>query len=235
MVAISAMMRKWALSAAAGYLGSRSGSLSGCNVSSALLPLPSGQTTLVQPTNVQPHFIGVAFGVQNYTCSSANNYTAVGAVAELFDISCLYGSTLFDTIQEPLFEAWSDLSPEITITEAIGFLPYAVPVDLIQAQHYFIRNSAGGLSPTWDFRTSQRFNGVSNALFVGATSASLPDPVNHTANVAWLDVGHVSGDIAAEVFRVHTVGGQPPTSCTPGTNISVKYTSQYWFFGGSLN
>ena len=140
------------------------------------------------------------------------SYSSVGAVGELFDISCLYGSTLFNTIQEPLFEAWSDLSPEITITEAISFLPYAVPLDLIQAQHYFIPNPAGGLSPTWDFRASQRFNGVSNALFVGATSASLPDPVNHTANVAWLDVGHVSGDIATEVFRVSTVGGQPPTS-----------------------
>jgi len=234
MVAISGMMRKWAISAAAGYLGSQS-QLTRCDVSSALLPLPSGQTILQQPANVPAHFIGVAFGVQNYTCSSASNYTSVGAVAELFDISCLYGSALFNTIQEPLFEAWSDLSPEITITEAINFLPYAIPVDLIQAQHYFIPNPAGGLSPVWDFRASQRFNGVNNALFVGKGRASLPDPVNAAENVAWLDVEHVSGDIATEVFRVHTVGGQPPTSCTPGTNISVKYTSQYWFYGGSLN
>jgi hypothetical protein len=235
MVAVSGMMRKWAITAAAGYLGSQS-QLSGCDVSSAVLPLPAGQTTLQQPTNESAHFIGVAFGVQNYTCSSANTYTSVGAVAELFDISCYYGSPLFNIIQEPLFEMWSKLPDDITVQEAIEFLPSYVPVDLILAQHYFI-NTTGVLSPTWDFRASQRFHDVGDALFVGKSRASLPDPVNATESVAWLDVEHVSGDIAAEVFRVSTVGGQPPTTCTSGTSpdIHVKYTSQYWFFGGSLN
>jgi len=233
-------MRSWAGTAAAVYISSHGGSsLGGCDVSSAILPLPSGQSVLKAPSNEPVHFIGVAFGVQNYTCSSANNYTNVGAVAELFDVSCLYHSDpgLLSTIQEPLFAAWSNFTSDVTIQEAIEFLPHIVPADLILAQHYFIRNSAGGLSPTWDFRATKRFRGVQDALFVGKAAASLPDPINPAVDVAWLDVGHVSGDIAAEVFRINTVGGQPPSSCTFGSspNITVKYSSQYWFFGGSLN
>jgi len=233
-------MRGWAGTAAAAYISARSGScLGGCKVSSAVLPLPSGQSVLTAPSNESVHFIGVAFGIQNYTCSSSNNYTNVGAVAELFDVSCLYDVDpgLLATIQEPLFAAWSNFTSDFTIQEAIQFLPRIVPAELILAQHYFIPNSAGGLSPTWDFRATKRFKGVRNALFVGKGIASLPDPINPAVNVAWLDVGHVSGDIAAQVFRTNTVGGQPPSSCTFGSspNITVKYSSQYWFLGGSLN
>ena len=45
-----------------------------CSLDGFVPQFPSGQNMLVAPT--QPaRFIGLAFGVQNYTCSSANNYT----------------------------------------------------------------------------------------------------------------------------------------------------------------
>lgn len=31
--------------------------------------------TLTPPTNITPTFIGLAFGVQNYTCTQSNNFT----------------------------------------------------------------------------------------------------------------------------------------------------------------
>jgi len=238
MVAISSLIERWAAAAYIGSHGFWDSGLGGCNVSADAITLPHNQTALVAPTNLTASFVGVAFGVQNYTCSATSNYTSIGAVAELFDISCLQGTELFNTIQEPLFQAWANATSNITVQELIATIPAFVPADLILAQHFFIPNPAGaGLSPVWDFRATQRFHGVADALFVGKGVGALPDPVNPAVDITWLQVGRVSGSIADEVFRIDTVGGQPPTSCTFGTspNISVRYTSQYWFFGGSLS
>lgn len=46
-----------------------------CDISSFVPSFPANQTQLVVPTNETPSFLGVAFGVQNYTCSSSNTYT----------------------------------------------------------------------------------------------------------------------------------------------------------------
>ena len=65
---------------AAAFLGGFLGSAlykgnANCDVSSFTPPFPSNQTQLVLPTSETPKFLGVAFGIQNYTCSSSNTYT----------------------------------------------------------------------------------------------------------------------------------------------------------------
>lgn len=209
-----------------------------CDLSKTTIPLsPAQQTTLGSPTTPLAA-VGLAFGVQNYTCSTNNVFVATGAVAELFDTSCLAStnSPLASTIQNDLFNFWNSSSAgSATVQQLIEALPYIVPANMILAQHYFIKNSAGGISPTWDFRATPKFKGVENAVFVGKALANTPD-VNPTKNVPWLHLGKVSGDISDEIYRILTVGGVAPSSCVSGTtkDISVKYTSQYWFYGGSL-
>jgi len=241
MVALGAVLHKWALSAvASGYWGSGNQSYLGhCDLSNVQIPLPDAQLAVLgKPNSTYPTAIGVAFGVQNYTCSQSNNFTSTGAVAQLYDISCLYHSspTLFRTIQEPLYSAWVNLTSEITVQEIAAVIPALLAPEVIQSDHYFISNSAGGLSPVWDFRTNQKFRGQDNAVFVGRGVGSVVPPVDPADNINWLRVGKVSGDIANEVYRIDTIGGQPPTSCAHGQtkDISVKYVSQYWFYGGSL-
>jgi len=208
----------------------------GCDLSNTTIPLsPAQQTALGSPTTPLAA-VGLAFGVQNYTCSANNVFVSAGAVAEIFDISHLAStnSKLVSTIHNDLFNLWnSSRVGSTTVQELIVALPSIVPPNMILAQHYFINNSAGGISPVWDFRATQKFNGVENAVFVGKALASTPDS-NPTKNVPWLHLGKVSGDISDEIYRIFTVGGVAPSSCVSGTNISVKYTSQYWFYGGSL-
>jgi hypothetical protein len=207
-----------------------------CDLSKATLPLsPAQQTALGSPTTPLAA-VGLAFGVQNYTCSPNNVFVAAGAVAELFDISCLAcaNSKLISTIHNDLFNLWNGPAVgDATVQQLIEALPNIVPPNMILAQHYFISNAAGGISPVWDFRATQKFKGVQNAVFVGKALANTPDS-DPTKNVPWLHVGKVSGDISDEIYRIYTVGGVAPSSCVSGTNISVKYTSQYWFYGGSL-
>jgi len=208
------------------------------DLSNVTIPLsPAQQTALGLPTTPLAA-VGLGFGIQNYTCSANNVFVSAGAVAELFDISCLAAtnSKLISSVHQDLFNLWnSPAAGNVTIQQLIATLPNMVPASLILSQHYFISNAAGGISPVWDFRATPKFQGVNNAVFVGKALANTPD-ADPTKNVPWLHLGKVSGDISDEIYRIYTVGGVAPSSCVSGTtkDISVKYTSQYWFFGGSL-
>ena len=141
----------------------------------------------------------------------------VGAVAELFDISCLVETSVFDTIQLPLFAAW-DAFDGISVQDFIDFFHAVNPPEIL-AQHYFVANpiTGQGVSPKWDFTSSgnPRLVGNPNAFIVAKGKGSVPAP-DSTVNVNWLDVvnigGQAGGLVADEVFRTDTVGGQPPSS-----------------------
>ncbi|THH28973.1 hypothetical protein EUX98_g5216 [Antrodiella citrinella] len=209
-----------------------------CNVStlSSQIDLPANQTQLVLPTNSTPSFVGLGFGVQNYTCTSGNNFTNVGAVAELIDVSCLAGSSVFLSLPDTLFSQWNSFNgPSI---QDVILENHLINNTDILAQHYFITNpqTGQGVSPKWDFTSSGKFQGNQDAFVVGKGTGTIPSPNNATTDVNWLDVVAIEGEIADVVFRTDTRGGQPPASCTFGKSpdISVKYVAYYWFFGGSL-
>ncbi|KAH9939559.1 hypothetical protein B0H21DRAFT_35619 [Amylocystis lapponica] len=235
MVAISSALHSVFTSAAASALWGDSSSgftpLSGCDISTFVPTIPSGQTLVLPPTNATPSFIGLAFGVQNYTCTSAGTYTNVGAVAELIDVSCYVNNTVFSKFPEALFSAWKSF--DVPILDIIDSLHLLNPPEIL-AQHYFVPNPSGtGLSPKWDFTSSGKFRGNSSAFLIGKGNGTLPSPDNSTTDVAWLEVLSIQGAIAKEVLRLDTVGGQPPASCKFGSsqNISVDYTANYLFYG----
>ena len=224
-----------------------------CDVSkqAGQIDLPPNQNQLVLPTTTTPTFVGLAFGVQNYTCTSGNNFTCVfcfffhlslafspchsnsnvGAVAELIDVSCLAGSSGFLKLPDTLFAAWSKFEgPSI---QEIILDNHLIDNPDILAQHYFITNpqTGQGLSPKWDFTSSGKFEGNQDAFVVVKAKGSLPAPTDPKTDVNWLDVVNIEGKIADEVFRTDTRGGQPPSSvsfsqfqiCTrPGIDASAS-------------
>jgi len=214
-------------------------SLTNCNISSLVstIDFPTNQTALAPPTNLTLNFVGLAFGVQNYTCSQGNNFTSVGAVAQLIDASCFAASDRFHQLPDILFKEWTDYNSS-SIQEVITAMHVTNPPEIL-AQHYFVTNptTGQGVSPKWDFSSSGKFNNNSDAFVVAKSKGTLPAPTNATTDVAWLDVVNVEGKIADEVFRTDTRGGQPPATCVFGQteDISVKYVANYYFFGGSLN
>jgi len=205
-----------------------------CDLSKTKLSIPN-QSALVQPTEA-PSFVAVAIGVQNYTCNATSlTYSNVGAVAELFDMSCLSGTSLFTTIQNDAFDVWQKTPSFITAQDVIKMLGH---VKLVLGQHYFVANpnpTAGSpaILPKWDF-TSNAEKGNLDAFFIGSKTGDLPAPTGKN-DVDWVQLKNVEGKLADTVYRVYTKGGQPPTSCTAGAPLlSVKYTAQYWFFSGSI-
>ncbi|TFK89939.1 hypothetical protein K466DRAFT_563841 [Polyporus arcularius HHB13444] len=213
----------------------RTAAISGCPLTIEFNPhFPPDQTQLVKPTKL-PQFLGLAFGVQNYTCSNTNTYTSTGAVAELIDVSCIAGEPEFATIQHDLYNFWTKLVPGVITIQAIIDLLHFLNPPTILAQHYFIKNpvTGEGVSPVWDFTSSRSFQGVKDAFIVAKGKGTIPAPTDPTKDVPWLDVVRVQGKIADEVFRYDTVGGQPPASCKYGQDkdLSVNYVSKYAFYG----
>ncbi|KAK0192728.1 hypothetical protein F5146DRAFT_516675 [Armillaria mellea] len=191
-----------------------------CDISQVRLVLPQG-VNLPPPPSEPPTYVTVGVGTQNYTCSEAGTYTSVGAVAAIFDISCLYGTPSFDSIQDTVLDAWekSDWSSSPDISDKHSLL----------GEHYFITNpiTGTGISPKWDFTAT---TGNPEAFVVANGTATSPAPTG-SQDVAWLFLKKLLGSLADEVYRTDTRAGQPPASCTPGSEpITVKYSAKYWFF-----
>ncbi|KAJ6595519.1 hypothetical protein DFH09DRAFT_1134861 [Mycena vulgaris] len=199
-----------------------------CDTSAAIMDLPTNQTQLVTPTTA-PLFVALGVGIQNYTCSATTlKYTSTGAVASLFDLSCIDKTPAFANIQTVAFKAWSAMPASISAT-TVG-AKIAAPTLL--GFHYFVPSPSGtGISPKWDFTSTGKFAGNSTAFVLAAKAGSISSPVAPTTNVDWLTLNNVQGALASKIFRIDTVGGQPPASCVAGTaDITVKYTSKYYLY-----
>ncbi|KAJ7824025.1 hypothetical protein B0H14DRAFT_2369806, partial [Mycena olivaceomarginata] len=187
-----------------------------CDTSKAVMDLPPNQTALVAPATA-PLFVLLGVGVQNYTCSGTT-FASIGAVASLFDISCLARTSQFATIQTTAFRIWDRV-------------PSSVPSTVIGPLYFVTSPSGTGISPKWDFTSTGKFAGNSTAFVIGTKVGDILAPTNPATNIDWLQLARVEGDLASQIFRIDTVNGQPPTSCVPGSPpISVKYTSKYYLF-----
>jgi hypothetical protein len=142
------------------------------------------------------------------------------------DSSCIYGTAAFDSAPTIAYDAWSAPGNLITPQELITILGL-VPDPAVLGQHYYVPNPVGhGLSPKWDFTSSGATAGNPNAYVIGVKVGDLPS--THSSNIDNLMIKAVEGELASEIFRVETNGGQPPSQCSAGDpNITVKYTAQY--------
>jgi len=163
-------------------------------------------------------------GVQNYTCSTAGNYTSTGAVASLYNLACISHSTEFDVIQDLAYELWNDYPANATPPMS----------STLMGNHFFITSPSGtGLSPVWDYRAGAA-KGNSEAFVLAAKVADVP--AQSAQDVDWLQLKSVSGALATQIFRTDTRGGSPPTTCTPGSApISLRYVAKYWLYGGNVS
>jgi hypothetical protein len=79
--------------------------------------------------------------------------------------------------------------------------------------HYFVPSPSGsGISPEWDFTSTGNFAGDASAFVIGAKVGDIPAPSSPATNVDWLALNNVEGALASKIFRIDTVGGQPPAS-----------------------
>ncbi|EJD40513.1 hypothetical protein AURDEDRAFT_69927 [Auricularia subglabra TFB-10046 SS5] len=190
-----------------------------CDVSNVKPWLPTGQTNITVPTDAKPRFIVVGLGTQNYTCSDKGSYA--GAVASLYDVSCLATTPIFPSIQDILFTR-TDTSSAQSVIDVL--LLDAV----LKLGDHFFKASNQGIEPVFDFTHALK----NDREFVTCKkTGGLPSP-DSLGDVDWLELQNVDGDLAKYVFRLKTKAGQPPASCTAGSPpITVPYAAQYCAYG----
>ncbi|KAL1969129.1 hypothetical protein VTN77DRAFT_383 [Rasamsonia byssochlamydoides] len=203
--------------------------ISQCALNRSSPPLDESSLKLSVPSpGLSLKYVALGRGTQNYTCQSDNPTTVPtsnGAVATLFDASCLaagYPALLRD-LPPALMHVTHDAAVLAALT--LGQLSASRNGSLVIGEHYF-RDST---TPFFDFRP------FGHPEWIAAKSEeSVPAPANISidGSVAWLKLGYKDGCGIKEVYRVVTAGGDPPSTCKgqPQT-IQVDYAAEYWFYG----
>ncbi|KAF7712827.1 Uncharacterized protein PECH_000847 [Penicillium ucsense] len=215
-------------------------SLGNCSLTGISLPLNDTKKSLPTPSpGLDLKFIALGRGTQNYSCtpsSSSQDATkdekpvAVGAVATLFDASCIAATSLSLLHELPSIMGRAPLGPLALITELLGDMTNSS--SLILGEHYF--NAAG--EPTFNLTMSG-----SDAWAISKKDASVPAPKRvqvenacpeKSQDVAWLKLDQKQGNLIKEVYRVVTFQGSPPSTCAgQDETILVGYAAEYWFYG----
>ncbi|OJI86405.1 hypothetical protein ASPTUDRAFT_187796 [Aspergillus tubingensis CBS 134.48] len=197
--------------------------LTSCSLNTTTLNMNHNLTTLPTPaTNLTLQHVALGRGTQNYTCPSPQNSTSkptsVGALATLFDVSCIASA------DEELLHHLPALV-QGTPLETLDFL--ATMISLagtgagILGEHYF----TGSGQPSFDLRFSGDGDWASTKK---VASANAPKSVD----VPWLKLDGIDGVGIKEVYRVYTAGGVSPATCAGHEGeFQVEYAAEYWFYG----
>jgi len=193
----------------------------GCSVT-ARPNIPAGSLIAANDA-LKVQFVGLGLGTQNYSCSAEGKPVSAGAVASLYDVSCLAGTPFFSNLTD-LAMRLGGARQRTAVNSAISVNLGGSPIKL--GDHYFISNAAGGISPKFDLTASQK-----TSSFVVAKKINGIASPQGAANVDWLQLEKVEGTIGSQVFRLDTRLGQPAaTTCTPGSTIPPsQYAAMYWF------
>jgi len=175
------------------------------------------------PTDSKPVAVALGVGVQNYTCSAAGTFASAGAVAKLYDISCLQGNSIFATIQD---KAVGPSDRGLSLIE--GAL---AGTTIFMGDHYFVTNptGAGGISPEFDFRTGAK-KGDGNGFVIVKKNLGVAAPNPANVDLLALDALPGFGTLGKHVYRMDTALGQPAKTCTAGATASVKYAAKYYVY-----
>jgi len=186
----------------------------------------TGSKALPSPTST-PVVIALGLGTQNYTCNSTGHWIQTGpntgAKATLFNATSYLSEHPDEVATLPSerlakYEQTGGCVDETSVRPTLAVL----------GEHYF--NGAG--IPTFDL-----FDAVPSRLFLNAAKDGDVKAPNSTADIDWLYLEYVNGTGSAigitSVYRVETAGGVAPSSCTSaenGTETSVMYSAEYWFY-----
>ena len=147
--------------------------------------------------------------------------SSIGAVARLFDASCLYETPEFLTLEIDVFDLWDECpGDDPKDSEVAQELEQKWNVEPL-GDHYFVEKNST-LTPVFDFTSTGQNKGDSNAIFFGKKTEDIASP-DGTDNVDWLELENVGGQLANTVYRVKTVAGQPPATVSAFLLVPVTF------------
>jgi hypothetical protein len=165
-------------------------SINGCSLNNVSPPLNYTSPNLDGPSpGLSLKYVALGRGTQNYTCSQAASNvvpTSIGAVATLFDASCLaaFRPDILNAMPAALVQIPDDAA--VAASTILDELASAGDVSgILLAVHYFADNT----TPTFDFRPYGRPDWIQAKRLQG-----VPAPANSIpGSVPWLKLGYKAG------------------------------------------
>ncbi|KAI0433336.1 hypothetical protein F5Y09DRAFT_83448 [Xylaria sp. FL1042] len=204
--------------------------LPSCDLSKAQMPTLSTTPLPTPSAGLVLKHVAVGRGTQNYTCDATNATAAptqVGAVATLFNASCVAAS------YPDLLHALPKLALQFDLPfDAKAEDVKMGPTQLIVSGKHFFKNTT---TPFFNLDTAREQIGEAPCSKLNATSApaDAPKGLKGEAAVPWLFLGANSDATGGlhEVYRVETAGGSAPTTCEGmPASFEIQYAAEYWFF-----
>ncbi|CEO59295.1 hypothetical protein PMG11_03975 [Penicillium brasilianum] len=190
------------------------------------IELPSLASGLPAPNQTVPMYVALGRGTQNYTCAdstSASTPKAVGAVANLYNATCLAAN--YPDILESL--------PSIALKISLPAYEYATfpPANLDLMGHHFFTN----VTPEFNLdTTATKQFGIAMTKKGGQIDAPSTAVQGKYGAVPWLYLSTIDGTIGKYkgVYRVDTASGSPPDDCSGmPSSFEIQYSANYYFFG----
>ncbi|TGO16521.1 hypothetical protein BTUL_0027g00510 [Botrytis tulipae] len=202
-----------------------------CNLNTAAQPVLHPTPMPDPSTGLILKHVAIGRGTQNYTCGTNATAapTAVGAVATLFNASCV-AATYPD-----LLALLPNVALQFDLNLAASSTQNLHPADLMMSGHHFFTNSS---TPFFDLNTKNWQLGqggfAKSDSLAAPTGASVGQNGQGFGAVAWLKLAARDGATGglSEVYRVNTAGGNPPITCQDNLSSSfdVQYAAEYWFY-----
>ncbi len=146
----------------------------------------------------------------------------------MFDISCLFKTPEFATIQTDAFNIWNSCPSENPLEPAMAQVMQKQFNLTVDGQHYFVK-PGNALEAVWDLTSSGPFAGNSGAIVFAHPIQTAPSP-DGSDNIKWVELKKISGGLANTVYRVNTVKGQPPSSVSLSVNWCLSCSINLFFF-----
>ncbi|KGO76632.1 Protein of unknown function DUF3455 [Penicillium italicum] len=196
-----------------------------CDVSK--IALPSYTSGLTSPSGLQPKYVALGRGTQNYTCADSTSKStpaAVGAVARLYNATCIAAN--FPDLLAKL--------PDLTYKTALPTSEYASfpPANLELLGHHFFYDAT---TPEFNLNTTpEKQDGIVMTKKGGSLDAPPGSRSGKHGAVPWLYLTATDGTVGnyKSVYRVDTAAGSPPKTCKgmPAA-FEIQYAANYFFFG----
>jgi hypothetical protein len=202
-----------------------------CDLSRATLPAAAAAGLPPPSKGLVLKHVAVGRGTQNYTCDVKNATAApvaVGAVATLFNASCVAAS------YPDLLDMLPGVSLQFNLTGDEVALRRLGPTNLAISGHHFFTNTTTPFFSldTTDLKLGQAACSKNNTLAAPADSAQ---GQGGELAVPWLKLltrSGATGDLQ-EVYRLDTAGGSAPATCAGmPASFEVQYSATYWFYEG---
>ncbi|KAF3397936.1 hypothetical protein F1880_006263 [Penicillium rolfsii] len=190
------------------------------------IKLPTFASGLPAPNDTSPMYVALGRGTQNYTCAdstSASTPKAIGAVANLYNATCLAAN----------YPDLMELLPNIAYKISLPTNEYATfpPANLELMGHHFF----AGTVPEFnlDLTATKQF-GIAVTKKIGSIDAPKTAVKGEHGAVAWLYLSTIDGTVGdyKGVYRVDTASGSPPDTCEGmPSSFEIQYSANYYIFG----